>query len=548
MAGDILTIETGIRCNNLCNHCPQGVIRRSGRILAEPSTQDLEIRLQQGREAGYESVAFSGGEPTIRRDLPDLASASRRFGYSHVSITTNGRMLSYPGLVRKLIDSGVDGFTVSLHGPDAAVHDTLTGTPGSFGQAVEGLEALERASRETGGSIGLSTITVLVPETLPHLRDTLELAGRLGVMLHLVQPFILSRETVPCADRFLMSLDALEEGVRAACKGGLAHEGRLKLYNLPPCRFHDMDVPVENQRARLKTFREHHVALSGPGFQPSGQHFRSDTCRECEESCPGFRLEHLPEAALVAGIMEDINAFTRDRPGTDLLLTGSDLLSAPALERILKGIGQAQPPHLRVVWGAMARIGIEDFIDACKSGAVSEIPMVLRPPLIRQPDGNVVLPGNLDAIESDLAAFDPARGPRPALLMVLPMLYSGFHLMDAKRLDVIIRQMRAVGGRRIWVAAPEILDDDSPLRGSDLRQQVVAALPNLVHDWDALGCEVRLARLPRPTRAGHAGLLEDEVARFLPTEELIDGLIRHRCAGPHMGWVMSSNLEWAYPP
>jgi molybdenum cofactor biosynthesis enzyme MoaA len=97
-------------------------------------------------------VVIRHGEPTLRRDLGEALGELRRRRPASVSLLTNGRMLAYPAVTQALAQAGVDRFVVKLFGLEAATHDAHTRTPGSFEQAVRGIEN----ARATGAEVAVT--------------------------------------------------------------------------------------------------------------------------------------------------------------------------------------------------------------------------------------------------------------------------------------------------------------------------------------------------------------------------------------------------------
>jgi cyclic pyranopterin phosphate synthase len=109
---DDLRISVTDRCNFRCTYCmpAEGVawLPRSEILSFEELTRTL--RLFVG--LGVRSIKITGGEPTVRADLPTLVRMFRRVGPDlDVSITTNGVLLD--ALAAPLAEAGVDRATVS---------------------------------------------------------------------------------------------------------------------------------------------------------------------------------------------------------------------------------------------------------------------------------------------------------------------------------------------------------------------------------------------------------------------------------------------------
>ncbi len=170
-------------CNNRCAFCLDSDAQDGSRI---PSGE-VEAEIDRGRRQGARRLILSGGEATIHPDFLDLIAHGKRVGYTHVQTITNGRMLAYPDLVRRAITAGLDEVTFSLHGHTAALHDALTGVPGSYDQTVAGIRnAVASRALIVSGDVVINRVNV------PHLRDVMERFVELGVYeidLLMVVPF-----------------------------------------------------------------------------------------------------------------------------------------------------------------------------------------------------------------------------------------------------------------------------------------------------------------------------------------------------------------------
>lgn len=162
-----LHINTGASCNNNCLFCMES--DRSGRLVRNSSIEPQQVRALLERHRGAEEACFTSGEPTTNPHLADYAAWSRELGYRCISVMTNGRMLSHVPTTRRLIEAGINRFNVSIHGHEAGLHESLTRTPGSFGQTVRGLAVIKALARRSGHQVELHTSTVVNKRNLPHL-------------------------------------------------------------------------------------------------------------------------------------------------------------------------------------------------------------------------------------------------------------------------------------------------------------------------------------------------------------------------------------------
>jgi len=132
-------IKVGFQCNNHCRFCVQGNKRD---IYPDKTTGQLKKILKEARKK-HEAVVFTGGEPTIRKDLPELVNFAKDLGFESIQIQTNGRMFAYKKFCQDLIKNGANEFALALHGNTAQLHDSLTTSPGSFDQTTAGIKNLK---------------------------------------------------------------------------------------------------------------------------------------------------------------------------------------------------------------------------------------------------------------------------------------------------------------------------------------------------------------------------------------------------------------------
>lgn len=119
---DLRVSVTG-RCNLACTYCMP-----SAPSAPEPDLLGLEHMAQIARvvvAAGVERARFTGGEPTLRADLPEIVRAFTQAGIAERSMTTNGTLL--PLRAQALADAGLQRVNISLDALDARVFRSIVG-------------------------------------------------------------------------------------------------------------------------------------------------------------------------------------------------------------------------------------------------------------------------------------------------------------------------------------------------------------------------------------------------------------------------------------
>ena len=139
LSGERLHVCVGLSCNNNCIFCMEDDREDRFERLVRQTDEDVR-RMMQNKNA--REVMFTSGEPTLHEHLAEYIRMAREMGFQIVGLITNGRRFSYRPYARSLLEAGLNHVLVSIHGPNAKVHDALTRTRGAFGQTLKGLASL----------------------------------------------------------------------------------------------------------------------------------------------------------------------------------------------------------------------------------------------------------------------------------------------------------------------------------------------------------------------------------------------------------------------
>ena len=154
------------RCNLKCVHC----YAHAKNIPSddELSTEEGKKLIRDLTEFGSPVILFSGGEPLVRRDLPELAAFAVKNGMRAV-ISTNGTLIT-PTIARTLKKIGLSYVGISLDGMEE-INDRFRGVRGAFKSALSGIENCQ----EAGIKVGLRfTINKFNVNEIPKLFKLLE--------------------------------------------------------------------------------------------------------------------------------------------------------------------------------------------------------------------------------------------------------------------------------------------------------------------------------------------------------------------------------------
>ncbi|MEM2875361.1 MAG: radical SAM protein [Candidatus Bathyarchaeia archaeon] len=166
-------------CNLKCKHCYQ----RAGKPTPdELSTEERLKIVDQLERLNVATIAFSGGEPLMRRDFFKVAEYASRKGF-YVSVATNGTLLT-KGMVKKLKKIGIGYVEISLDGAKPETHESFRGVGNCFERALRGI----RNSVEEG--LYTCVATTATKHNLYEVSGVIELAKNLGVRRVMVFNFV----------------------------------------------------------------------------------------------------------------------------------------------------------------------------------------------------------------------------------------------------------------------------------------------------------------------------------------------------------------------
>lgn len=164
----LLNFEVTMRCNARCSFCDYW--------KTPADTRDTEVAkfADIAREFSPMLVTFTGGEPTLRKDLEAIVVGVRQaVKLTYVQLITHGAMLTLDR-ARSLWDAGVDQFNISLDYLDER-HDLARGIPGLSAKVLDIVPRMREA-----GIGGVRFNTVIKNDNLDQIIPIVERAAALG--------------------------------------------------------------------------------------------------------------------------------------------------------------------------------------------------------------------------------------------------------------------------------------------------------------------------------------------------------------------------------
>jgi 12,18-didecarboxysiroheme deacetylase len=143
------------RCNLKCIHCYAHA--KTTAEADELTTAEGKALIDDLAAFGSPVLLFSGGEPLMREDLPELAEYAVSKGMRAV-ISTNGTLITAP-MARTLKEIGLSYVGISLDGMKD-IHDRFRGVPGAYEASLEGIRNCQDAGIKVGLRFTMNKINV----------------------------------------------------------------------------------------------------------------------------------------------------------------------------------------------------------------------------------------------------------------------------------------------------------------------------------------------------------------------------------------------------
>ncbi len=235
-----LTLFVTGRCNARCRHCFHWKEVAAG--VEGPRLSEVRALADSAARMGpLLWVSFGGGEPFLRRDLPDLAQAFGRHGLRHLAIPTNGLVeeRQHQAVARILRENPelYLSVSVSFDGPPA-IHDSIRQVPGGHARALASVRALKRQARELAteaegrGRLGVGILVTITSENQhvlsAHLEELVDELGPDNVTLNLARGTAMQPH--------LLQVDPQRYADLVATKRRLMDSGRLPYFDFPLSR------------------------------------------------------------------------------------------------------------------------------------------------------------------------------------------------------------------------------------------------------------------------------------------------------------------------
>lgn len=161
-------IEVTERCNLKCEYC----FASAGKDTEDLSLEDIKFMYESIlKSGGICNIQISGGEPTVREDLPDIIKLGFDMGFKFIQVNTNGiRIAENIEYARKLKEAGLNSIFLQFDGTNDSIYIKVRG----INLIDTKIKAIENCRKL---NIGVVLVPTIVPKVnLDNIGDIIHFA------------------------------------------------------------------------------------------------------------------------------------------------------------------------------------------------------------------------------------------------------------------------------------------------------------------------------------------------------------------------------------
>jgi len=259
------------KCNCRCIMCSVANSIKNGEDTK--SFEDVKKDIDIAVKAEAHTFAFSGGEPTLRKDLFQLVEYAKK-KIPNIEIQSNGRMYYYKDYCQKLIKAGVNIFVVSFYSPFEDTHDRIMGVKGSYAQTLQGLKNLKELKQTVKINI------VILKLNYSHLPELVKFLLNLNVKEIRFIYATLEGNVLKNPGAIVSSMSTVVPYLKKALKIALK-KIPCYIYNMVPC-------VLPGYEGAINDIFQSDTYLRGPNFECSiddnrkKMKVKSKMCKKCK--------------------------------------------------------------------------------------------------------------------------------------------------------------------------------------------------------------------------------------------------------------------------
>lgn len=218
-----------VHCNQDCPFCSANETTEN--VYRRPD--EMYRQIARMARAGVQYISFSGGEPTLSKDLVHYISVASRLGITDIELVTNGALIDSPQKVQPLAKAGLKKAFVSLHAHDEVLSRRATSKVGDWARTVRAIHCLLAAGVHVDVNHVMTSVNYpYLPRFAEFVTDTW--GGQVGISFAFVTPQFKALENAALVPKISEVMPYLHRAMTLLeARGGSFVVGSRQ--GIPPC-------------------------------------------------------------------------------------------------------------------------------------------------------------------------------------------------------------------------------------------------------------------------------------------------------------------------
>ncbi|MBD3203487.1 radical SAM protein [Candidatus Woesearchaeota archaeon] len=276
-------IILGYRCNNNCIFCSTAHFPKT-----QVAKEKIKQQILESKKNKADEICFTGGEPTIRKDIIEIVSFAGRQNFKQIYIDSNGRLFYYKKFCEKIINAGATSFLIPFYAADRETFKLITGSEHAYEQTLEGIKNLINLNQKVDVNI------VLVKQNITQLSKIVNLLLNYKVKNILFwgccpinNPKFNFKKIIPnpkdAAYYLNKTLDSYEQKI-----------SHISINGIPPCKIKKYDKYFVWKYTYMSVLLGHNWKIDDLEKQKLDNSIKGKICSSCKrvETCPGIWKEY----------------------------------------------------------------------------------------------------------------------------------------------------------------------------------------------------------------------------------------------------------------
>lgn len=166
-------------CNGRCITCNAWKQKSENEL----TTDEVINILGQLKNVGVSNIGFAGGEPLLRRDLPEIIQEASNLGFERISLITNALLLN-KDKAKELLESGLNSIGISIDGLEKT-NDMIRGIKGHYKKSISALKTLVELRDSEYHNLDIWVSTTLTKFNLSEIPKIIQMCINYNIRLYL---------------------------------------------------------------------------------------------------------------------------------------------------------------------------------------------------------------------------------------------------------------------------------------------------------------------------------------------------------------------------